>query len=77
MTAEAFEATSSQADPSAELRMCRNSSAALGEKIAHCSNVIAQSNSVSALAVAHNTRGLALMDLGRFQPRPSTTLPSS
>src|SRR5208337_3295537 len=36
------------------------------DKIAHCSNVIAQSSNVSALVTAHNTRGLALMDAGRF-----------
>ena len=34
--------------------------------MAHCSNVIAQSSNVSALVTAHNTRGLALMDAGRF-----------
>jgi hypothetical protein len=32
----------------------------------HCSNVIAQSNNVSALVTAHNTRGLALTDAGRY-----------
>ena len=61
----AFEATNSQSDPSAELHLCRNSSDA-ADKIAHCSNVIAQSSNVSALVTAHNTRGLALMDAGRF-----------
>src|SRR5271166_2710062 len=61
----ALEATSSQSDPSAELRLCRNSNDA-ADKIAHCSNVIAQSSNVSALVTAHNTRGLALMDVGRF-----------
>src|SRR5208337_619800 len=61
----AFEATNSQRDPSAELHLCRNSNDA-ADKIAHCSNVIAQSSSVSALVTAHNTRGLALMDVGRF-----------
>jgi tetratricopeptide (TPR) repeat protein/predicted aspartyl protease len=61
----AFEATTPQNDPSVELRLCRNSSAA-ADKITHCSNVIAQQNSVSSLVVAHNTRGLALMDVGRF-----------
>jgi uncharacterized protein len=61
----AFEATNSQSDPSAELHLCRNSSAA-ADKIAHCSNVIAQSSNVSALVIAHNTRGLALMDVDRF-----------
>jgi tetratricopeptide (TPR) repeat protein len=63
-TMGAFEATTPQSDPSAELRLCRNSSAG-ADKIAHCSNVIAQSNNVSALVVAHNTRGLALVDVGR------------
>ena len=61
----AFEATNSQSDPSAELHLCRNSNDA-ADKIAHCSNVIAQSSNVSALVTAHNTRGLALMDAGRF-----------
>ena len=60
----AFEATTPQ-DPSAELRLCRNSSAA-ADKIAHCSNVIANFNNASALVVARNTRGLALMDVGRY-----------
>jgi uncharacterized protein len=64
-TPGALEATSSQSDPSAELHLCRNSSAA-ADKIAHCSNVVAQSSNVSALITAHNTRGLALMDVGRF-----------
>ena len=64
-TMGAFESTTPQNNPSVELRLCRNSSAA-ADKIAHCSNVIAQSNNVSALVVAHNTRGLALMDVGRF-----------
>jgi tetratricopeptide (TPR) repeat protein len=60
----AFEATTPQ-DPSAELRLCRNSSAA-ADKIAHCSNVIANFNNASALVVARNIRGLALMDVGRY-----------
>jgi tetratricopeptide (TPR) repeat protein len=64
-TTEAFEAATSQTNPSAELRLCRNSSAA-PDRIAHCSNVITQSDNTSALIVAHNTRGLALMDVGRF-----------
>jgi uncharacterized protein len=38
-----LEATSSQSDPAAELHLCRNSSVA-ADKIAHCSNVIAQSS---------------------------------
>ncbi len=61
----AFEATNSQSDPSAELHLCRNSNDAAG-KIAHCSDVITHSSNVSALVTAHNTRGLALMDAGRF-----------
>jgi tetratricopeptide (TPR) repeat protein len=46
------------------MHLCRNSNDA-ADKIAHCSNVIAQSSNVSALVTAHNTRGLALMDAGR------------
>jgi uncharacterized protein len=64
-TTGAFEATTPQSDSSAELHLCRNSSAA-ADKIGHCSNVIAQSKNVSALVTAHNTRGLALMDVGRY-----------
>jgi regulator of sirC expression with transglutaminase-like and TPR domain len=64
-TMGAFEATTPRSDSSAELRLCRNSTAA-ADKIAHCSNVIADFNNVSALVVAHNTRGLALMEVGRF-----------
>ena len=59
------QATNSQSDPSAELHLCRNSNDA-ADKITHCSNVIAHSRNVSALVTAHNTRGLALMDAGRF-----------
>ena len=55
-TMGAFEATTSQSDSSAELRLCRNPTAA-ADKIAHCSNVVADFNNVSALVVAHNTRG--------------------
>jgi clan AA aspartic protease (TIGR02281 family) len=61
----ALQATNSQNDPSSELHLCRNSSGA-ADKIAHCSNVIGQSSNLSALVTAHNTRGLALMDAGRF-----------
>ena len=61
----AFEATNSQSDPSAELHLCPNSNDA-ADKIAHCSNVITHSSNNSALVTAHNTRGLALMDAGRF-----------
>jgi uncharacterized protein/regulator of sirC expression with transglutaminase-like and TPR domain/predicted aspartyl protease len=64
-TTGAFEATNRQSDPPAELHLCRNSNA-VADKIAHCSNVVAQSSNVSALVTAHNTRGLALMDAGRF-----------
>jgi tetratricopeptide (TPR) repeat protein len=64
-TTQAYEAAGSQTDFSGELRLCRNSSAA-PDRVAHCSNVIAQSGNMSALVVAHNTRGLALMDVGRF-----------
>jgi tetratricopeptide (TPR) repeat protein len=64
-TTGAFEGTTLQTDPAAELRLCRNSSAA-ADRIPHCSNVIAQSRTVSALVVAYNTRGLALMEVGRF-----------
>ena len=63
--AGASEAMNSPSYPSAELRLCRNSTDE-ADKIAHCSNVIAQSSNVSALVTAHNTRGLALMDAGRF-----------
>jgi clan AA aspartic protease (TIGR02281 family) len=48
-----------------ELRLCRNSSAA-ADRITHCSNVIARPTTVAALVTAHNTRGLALMENGRF-----------
>src|SRR5271157_932490 len=61
----ASQGTNAQSDPSAELHLCRNSNAA-ADKIAHCSNVIAQSTNASALLTAHNTRGLALMDASRF-----------
>jgi uncharacterized protein/Flp pilus assembly protein TadD/predicted aspartyl protease len=64
-TMRTFEATTPQSDPSAELHLCRNSSAP-ADKIEHCSNVIGQPNNISALVVAHNTRGLALMDVGRY-----------
>ena len=56
----------SQGDLASELHLCRNSREA-ADKIAHCSNVIAQSNNILALATAHNTRGLALTDAGRFK----------
>jgi S1-C subfamily serine protease/uncharacterized protein len=59
------EAANPQSDLSVELHLCRNSSAS-ADKIAHCSTVIAQSSNVSALVTAHNTRGLALVDVGRF-----------
>jgi S1-C subfamily serine protease/uncharacterized protein len=52
-------------DPSAELRACRSARDA-NEKIEHCSRVIDQLASPAALATAHNTRGLAFEDVGRF-----------
>jgi clan AA aspartic protease (TIGR02281 family) len=59
----------SQANPQSELagelRLCRNSPAA-ADRIAHCSNIIGQRASVAALVTAHNTRGLALTEIGRF-----------
>jgi len=58
--------SSTQNDLGSELHPCRNSTNA-DDKIAHCSSVIAKSNNVSALVTAHNTRGLALMDVGRFK----------
>ena len=64
-TMGAFRPPNLQSDPSAELHLCRNSSDA-ADKITHCSNVITHSNNISALVTAHNTRGLALMDAGRF-----------
>ena len=36
------------------------------EKIDYCSRVIGQSRGVSALIKAHNTRGLAFLEVGRF-----------
>ena len=51
-----------QSELAGELRLCRNSPAA-ADRIAHCSNVIAQPASVAALVTAHNTRGLALMEI--------------
>ena len=60
-----LQATGNQGDPSTELHLCRNSADA-SDRIAHCSNVIVQSNNVSVLVTAYNTRGLALMDVGRF-----------
>jgi tetratricopeptide (TPR) repeat protein len=53
-------------DPSSELHECRNSKDA-ADRIAHCSNVIAVSRGVPALVTAHNTRGLALVEVGRFR----------
>jgi clan AA aspartic protease (TIGR02281 family) len=55
----------SQSELAGELRLCRNSSAA-EDRVAHCSNVIGQPASAAALVTAHNTRGLALMGIGRF-----------
>lgn len=48
-----------------ELHECRNSKDA-ADRIAHCSNVIAVSRSVPAFETAHNTRGLAYSEIGRF-----------
>ena len=53
-------------DTSTELHACRNSKDA-ADRIAHCSNVITISRSVPALVTAHNTRGLALVEVGRFR----------
>jgi tetratricopeptide (TPR) repeat protein len=54
------------ADPSSDLHECRNSKDA-ADRIARCSNVIAVSRNVPALVTAHNTRGLALLEVGRFR----------
>jgi clan AA aspartic protease (TIGR02281 family) len=54
-----------QSELAGELRLCRNSPSA-ADRIAHCSNIVAQPASVAALVTAHNTRGLALMEVGRF-----------
>jgi tetratricopeptide (TPR) repeat protein len=55
----------SQYDAAAELRQCVNSKDP-NEKIDHCSRVIGQSRGIAALTTAHNTRGLALMEVGQF-----------
>jgi hypothetical protein len=59
----------SQANPqselASELRLCRMSPAA-ADRIAHCSDVIGQPASVPAPVTAYNTRGLAMMEVGRF-----------
>jgi S1-C subfamily serine protease/uncharacterized protein len=55
----------SQYDAATELRQCVNAKDP-NEKIDHCSRVIGQSRSIGALTTAHNTRGLALMEIGRF-----------
>ena len=60
------EAAAPSPDPSSELHECRNSKEA-ADRIAHCSNVIAVSRSVPALVTAHNTRGLALVEVGQFR----------
>ncbi len=59
-------ATASPIESSPELHDCRNSKDA-ADRIAHCSNVIDVSRSVSALVTAHNTRGLAFMQAGRYR----------
>jgi tetratricopeptide (TPR) repeat protein len=56
----------SRSNPVAELHLCRNSTTP-SDKIAHCSNVITGRASTPALVTAHNTRGLALVELGRFK----------
>jgi uncharacterized protein len=56
----AFEATNSQSDPSAELHLCRNSNAA-ADKIAHCSNVIAQSRYPSGVGRLFKWNGGAML----------------
>jgi hypothetical protein len=55
----------SQYDAATELRQCVNSKDP-NEKIDHCSRVIGQSRGIAVLTTAHNTRGLALMAIGRF-----------
>ena len=55
----------SQYDAATELRQCVNEKDP-NEKIDHCSRVIGQSRGIAALITAHNTRGLALMEVGRF-----------
>jgi S1-C subfamily serine protease/uncharacterized protein len=55
----------SQYDAATELRQCVNSKDP-NERIDHCSRIIGQSRGVAALTTAHNTRGLALMEVGRF-----------
>jgi hypothetical protein len=55
----------SQYDAATELRQCVNSKDP-NERIDHCSRIIGQSRGVAALTTAHNTRGLALVEVGRF-----------
>ena len=54
-----------QYDAATELRQCVNTKDP-NEKIDHCSRVIGQSRGIAALITAHNTRGLALLEVGRF-----------
>jgi clan AA aspartic protease (TIGR02281 family) len=54
-----------QSELAGELRLCRNSPTA-ADRIGHCSNVVGHPATVAALVTAHNTRGLALMEVGRF-----------
>jgi tetratricopeptide (TPR) repeat protein/predicted aspartyl protease len=49
-----------------ELHLCTNASSP-SDKIAHCTNVISRRVSERALVTARNTRGLALMDVGRYR----------
>ena len=55
----------SQHDLTSELHLCRNAGSP-SNRITHCSNVIAGRASTRALVTAHNTRGLALMEIGRY-----------
>jgi tetratricopeptide (TPR) repeat protein len=55
-----------QSDSVTELHLCRNASSP-ADKIAHCSNVISGRTPERALVTAHNTRGLALMEIGRYR----------
>jgi len=57
---------SPQPDSGTELHLCRNASNP-SDKITHCSNVISGRASVRALVTAHNTRGLALIEVGRYR----------
>ena len=58
--------TGQQLDSTGELHLCRNAGNP-SDKIVHCSNVITGRASVRALVTAHNTRGLALLEVGRYR----------